>query len=86
MSENPSIFCQDSKTVIEYANLLQSLWQELDYYPCIETKCPEDVAIMKKFIERDQVLAGLNALDQVKAQILHKEGAASLYESRGGYA
>ena len=55
---------QGNKIVTEYANLLQNLWQELDHYRCIETKCAEDAAILKSFIEKDRVydfLTGLNA-------------------------
>ena len=51
------------KTVTEYANQLKSLWQELDHYRVIKTKCPEDAAILKDFIEQDRVydfLVGLN--------------------------
>ena len=59
-----------SKTVIEYANQLESLWQELDHYKVIKTKCSEDVAILKDFIEQDRVydfLVGLNLeFDQVR--------------------
>ena len=31
-----------SKTIIEYVNQLKTLWQELDHYRVIKTKCPED--------------------------------------------
>ncbi|KAI0498121.1 hypothetical protein KFK09_021362 [Dendrobium nobile] len=76
---------QGSKTVTEYATILQNLWQELDHYRCIETRCPEDAAILKNFIEKDRVydfLAGLNAeFDQVRVQILGKEETPSLNES-----
>ncbi|EXC02059.1 hypothetical protein L484_024023 [Morus notabilis] len=54
---------QGDKSVTEYANLLQNLWQELDHYRVIEMKCPEDATILKNFIERDRIydfLAGLN--------------------------
>ena len=54
---------QGSKTVTEYANQLKSLWQELDHYRVIKTKCPEDAAVLKNFIEQDRVydfLVGLN--------------------------
>ena len=59
------------------ANMLKNLWQELDHHPFIETKCLEDVAILKNYIEIDWVydfLVGLNAeFDQVKVQILNKK-------------
>ncbi|KAJ9543949.1 hypothetical protein OSB04_023656 [Centaurea solstitialis] len=32
---------QGSKTVTEYANQLKSLWQELDHYRVIKTKCQQ---------------------------------------------
>ncbi|KAG7991978.1 hypothetical protein I3843_02G104900, partial [Carya illinoinensis] len=74
-----------NKTITEYANLLKNLWQELDHYRCIETKCAPDAAILKCFIEKDRVhdfLAGLNAeFDQVRVQILGKEEVPSLNET-----
>ena len=36
---------QESKTVIEYVNQLKALWQELDHYRVIKTKCPKDERI-----------------------------------------
>ena len=39
-----------SKIVSEYANQLKTLWQELDHYRVIKTKCPEDAAVLKDFI------------------------------------
>ena len=60
---------QESKTVTEYANQLKTLWLELDHYRVIKTKCTEDAAILKDFIEQDRVydfLVGLNPeFDQV---------------------
>ena len=44
-----------SKTVTEYANQLKDLWQELDHYRVITTKCPEDVVVLKDFIKQDRV-------------------------------
>nr|CAN75638.1 hypothetical protein VITISV_043620 [Vitis vinifera] len=68
---------QRDKTVTEYANQLKSLWQELDHYRVIKTKCPEDATILKDFIEQDRVydfLVGLNLeFDQVRIQILGKQ-------------
>ena len=76
---------QGDKTVTEYANILQNLWQELDHYRVFEMKCPEDAAILKSFIEKDRVydfLAGLNPeFDQVRVQILGKEETPSLEET-----
>ena len=61
---------QGSKTVADYANQLKALWQELDHYRVIKTKCPEDAAVLKDFIEQDKVydfLVGLNPeFDQVR--------------------
>ena len=75
---------QGSKTVTEYANILQNLWQELDYYRCIETKCAEDAANLKNFIEKDRIyefLAGLNVeFDAVRVQILGKDELPPLKE------
>ncbi|GAV80163.1 UBN2_3 domain-containing protein, partial [Cephalotus follicularis] len=54
---------QGSRTVTEYANNPQNLWQELDHYRVFEMKCPEDAAKLKIFIEKDRIydfLAGLN--------------------------
>ncbi|RVW40284.1 Retrovirus-related Pol polyprotein from transposon RE1 [Vitis vinifera] len=68
---------QGSKTVTEYANQLKALWQELDHYRVIKTKCLENAAILKDFIEQDRVydfLVGLNPeFDQVRIQILGKQ-------------
>lgn len=76
---------QGSRSVTEYANVLQSLWQELDHYRCIRMKCSDDAAILKNFIEKDRVydfLAGLNVeFDQVRVQILGKEDLPSLNEA-----
>ena len=46
---------QGSETVTEYANQLKALWQELDHYKVIKTKCPEDAAVLKDFINQDRV-------------------------------
>ena len=57
--------------------MLKNLWQQLDHYRCIETKCPEDATILKNHIKKDQVydfLIGFNAeFNQVWVQILSKE-------------
>ena len=36
---------QGTQSITEYANLLQTFWQELDHYQCIQMKCSGDVAI-----------------------------------------
>ena len=46
---------QGSKTLTNNVNQLKTLWQELDHYRVIKTKCPEDVAVLKDFIEQDRV-------------------------------
>ena len=60
---------QGSKTVTEYDNQLKALWQELDHYRMIKTKCSEDVVVLNDFVEQDRVydfLVGLNPkFDQV---------------------
>ena len=75
---------QGSKTVTEYANQLKTLWQELDHYRVIKTKCPEDVVDLKDFIEQDRVynfLVGLNPeFDQVRIQILGKQEVSCFNE------
>ena len=68
---------QGSKSVTKYTNQLKSLWQELDHYRVIKTKCPQDTTILKDFIEQYRVydfLVRLNPkFDQVRIQILGKQ-------------
>ncbi|XP_052190500.1 uncharacterized protein LOC127800107 isoform X2 [Diospyros lotus] len=75
---------QGSKTITEYANMLQTLWQELDHYQCLKMKCSEDAALHKRFVEKERIydfLAGLNIeFDTVRVQILGKEDLPSLNE------
>ena len=54
---------QGNRSVTEYAQILQNLWQELDNYQCIEKKCSDDAALLKRFMEKERIytfLAGLN--------------------------
>ena len=54
---------QGSPSITEFASLLQTLWQELDHYQCIQMKFNEDAAIQKMFVENERTydfLAGLN--------------------------
>ena len=54
---------QGGRSITKYVNLL-NLWPEMDHYRCIEMKCSDDVAILKRFIKKDRVydfLVGLNA-------------------------
>ncbi|KAI9160081.1 hypothetical protein LWI28_004924 [Acer negundo] len=73
---------QGFKSVTEYANTLQNLWQEMNHYRCIAMKCSEDATTLKQFIEKDRIydfLASLNVeFDQVRVQILGKEELPSL--------
>ena len=68
---------QGSKSVTEYATFLQSLWQDLDHYRVLKTKCVADATLLKNFIEKDRLydfLAGLNPdFDHVRVQILGKD-------------
>ena len=68
---------QGMKTITKYANLLQTLWQELDHYQCLKMKCSEDAALHKRFVKKERTydfLAGLNIeFGAVKVQILGKE-------------
>ena len=70
---------------MEYSNLLQGLWQEIDHYQCIEIRCSEDAAMFKRFVEKDRIydfLARLNIeFDAVRVQILGKEDLPSLNET-----
>ncbi|RVW76990.1 hypothetical protein CK203_036868 [Vitis vinifera] len=78
---------QGSKTITEYANQLKALWQELDHYRVIKTKCPENAAILKDFIEQDRVydfLVGHNPeFNQVRIQILGKQERQSVEKEQG---
>ena len=68
---------QGSKTVTKYVYQLKTLWQELDHYGVIKTKCHKDVVVLKEFIEQDRIydfLTGLNSeFNQVRIQILGKQ-------------
>lgn len=46
---------QGDRSVTEYANLLQNLWQELDHYRVFKMKCDDDAATLKNFIAKDRV-------------------------------
>ncbi|XP_073148285.1 uncharacterized protein [Henckelia pumila] len=76
---------QGSWSITEYSNLLQSLWQEMDHYQCIQMKCSDDAALLKRLVEKDRIydfLAGLNIeFDAVRVQILGKEDLPTLNET-----
>nr|KYP61347.1 hypothetical protein KK1_015834 [Cajanus cajan] len=75
---------QGNKSITEYATQLKSLWMELDHHRAIKTKCADDAAVLKEFIEQDRVygfLVGLNPeFDQVRIQILGKSELPSFNE------
>ncbi|XP_043817129.1 uncharacterized protein LOC110624504 isoform X7 [Manihot esculenta] len=75
---------QGSQSVTEYSNYLKSLWQEMDYYEWIQTKCSEDAAILERYIEKDRIydfLARLNIkFDAIRVEVLGKEELPSLNE------
>ncbi|KAL5818938.1 hypothetical protein ACOSQ4_022780 [Xanthoceras sorbifolium] len=68
---------QGGGSVTDYANILQSLWQELDHYRCIQITNPADAIVVRKMLEQDRVydfLASLNMkYDQVRIQTLGRE-------------
>ncbi|RVW33350.1 hypothetical protein CK203_085314 [Vitis vinifera] len=70
MTPEISDTCEDDcckigrKTVTEYVNQLKALWQELDHYRVIKTKCPKDAAVLKDFIEQDRSMIFLLGLTQ----------------------
>ncbi|KAK0577178.1 hypothetical protein LWI29_029047 [Acer saccharum] len=78
---------QGTHSVTEYANILQNLWQELDYYQCIKMESSKDAATLRRFLEKERIyvfLAGLNIeFDAVRVQILGKEDLPSLNEAIG---
>ena len=75
---------QGSKTVTEYANQLTTLWQEIDHYRVIKTKCPKNADVLKDFIKKDRVydfLVRLNLeFDLVRIQILGKQEVSCFFE------
>ncbi|KAK0582355.1 hypothetical protein LWI29_024584 [Acer saccharum] len=78
---------QGTHSVTEYANILQNLWQELDYYQCIKMESSKDVATLRRFLEKERIyvfLAGLNIeFDAVRVQVVGKEDLPSLNEAIG---
>ncbi|KAK0590924.1 hypothetical protein LWI29_033270 [Acer saccharum] len=78
---------QGTHSVTEYANILQNLWQELDYYQCIKMESSKDAATLRRFLEKERIyvfLAGLNIeFDAVRVQVLGKEDLLSLNEAIG---
>ena len=75
---------QGTKFITEYANLLQTLWQELDHYQCLKLKCIENATVHRKFVEKERTydfLAGLNIeFDAIRVQIPDKVDFPSLNE------
>lgn len=76
---------QGTCTIMEYANYLKWLWQEIDFYQNIQIKCNDDASVLKRFVENDRIydfLVGLNMkLDLVRVQILEKGELPSLNET-----
>ena len=54
----------------------------MDHYQCIQMKCSEDAAMLKRVVEKDRIydfLASLNLeFDPVRVQVLGKEELPSL--------
>ena len=73
---------QDASSRIEYYNVMEDLWFELDHYQNLEMKNSEDAVMFLKFIARERIfefLARLNMeCDQVLVQVLRKESLTSL--------
>lgn len=67
---------QGNRTVTKYANQLKFLWQELNHYRTIKTKCLENAAMLKDFIQQDWVYDFLieynPEFDLARIQILGK--------------
>lgn len=72
------------KTITEYGNLLQSLWQELDQYQVLEMKCKDDATQWRTFQDKHRAyvfLAGLSSeYDQIRVQILGRVELPTLEE------
>ena len=54
---------QGSQSITEYTNHLQTLWQELGHYQCIQMKCSEDAAIQKMFVEKERTYDFFSSLN-----------------------
>ena len=63
---------------------MKALWQELDHYKVIKTKCHDNAVVLKDFIQQDRVydfLVRLNPkFDQVRIQILGKQEVSCFNE------
>ena len=46
---------QGTLFIIEYYNILKTLWLELDYYQNFKMKCSEDATMLLKFDERERI-------------------------------
>lgn len=71
-------------SIIGYSNLLQTLWHEMNYYQCIQTKCSDNIALFKRFAKKESIYDFLVGLDfefgTVPVQILEKKDLPSLNE------
>ncbi|TXG60611.1 hypothetical protein EZV62_015184 [Acer yangbiense] len=61
---------QGEKPVTEYAILLKNLWQEMDHYQCLEMKCSEDAALLKKvqILGKDDLPSLNETISMVRAE------------------
>ena len=48
---------QEVKTVTEYANVLPTSWQELDYYRVFKMNCTADATILRRIFPLRNVLS-----------------------------
>ncbi|KAL5756173.1 hypothetical protein ACOSQ2_020919 [Xanthoceras sorbifolium] len=62
---------QGNGSVTDYANAVQSLWQELDHYRCVRISNPADAVVVRKLILNMEY-------DQVQIQILGRDEVPSL--------
>ena len=56
---------QGTQTVTEYANILKSLWQEINHYQNFRIKCSDNTTILKKFIERESPIFSLVSMSNL---------------------
>lgn len=75
---------QGTRSIIEYANIIKTLWQEINYYQNIQMKFSENAIMLKKFVKRERMfefLVRLNVeFDQLQVQVLAKEELPSMNE------
>ena len=73
---------QGNKSVTEYFNILEELWQEIDLFYTLPWKCSEDKSLYDQMLEKERVfdfLQGLaSELDDVRGRILGLKPLPSL--------